>query len=80
MENTSTKRLVDELIEDSDLNQKIIKTFNTKSTLTPAIFGNDQKMHKNVRNKLLKISDLFIEFIGIDFFIHFLIIVKNCRC
>jgi len=70
MENINTKRLVDELIEDNELNQKILKTFKSKDELSPSIFDGDKKMHDNIRKRLLEISDLFIDYINIDVFIH----------
>lgn len=67
------KSLVDELLEDSELDQKIVKSFYSKDSLSSEIFqeGNGSfTMNKGVREKLLEISDNFIEFIGVDFFIH----------
>lgn len=67
------KSLVDELLEDSELDQKIVKSFYSKDTLSSDIFEDTDgsyKMHKGVREKLLEISDAFIDFIGIDFFIE----------
>ncbi len=67
------KSLVDELLEDSELDQKIVKSFYSKDTLSSDIFeGTDGSytMNKGVREKLLEISDAFIDFIGVDFFIE----------
>lgn len=67
------KSLVDELFEDSELDQKIVKSFYSKDTLPSDIFeGTDgsYKIHKGIREKLLEISDAFIDFIGVDFFIE----------
>lgn len=67
------KSLVDELLEDSELDQKIVKSFYSKDTLSSDIFEDTDgsyKMHKGIREKLLEISDAFIDFIGIDFFIE----------
>ena len=67
------KSLVDELLEDSELDQKIVKSFYSKDTLSSDIFEDTDgsyKMHKGIRDKLLEISDAFIDFIGVDFFIE----------
>ncbi len=66
------KSLVDELFEDSELDQKIVKSFYSKVSLSPDIFEEDNgsfSMKDNIRIKLLEIADKFVEFIGIDFFI-----------
>ncbi len=66
------KSLVDELFEDSELDQKIVKSFYSKESLSPDIFEEDNgsfSMKDNIRIKLLEIADKFVEFIGIDFFI-----------
>lgn len=67
------KSLVDELFEDSELDQKIVKSFYSKESLSPDIFEGTNgsfSMRKDIRNKLLEIADKFVEFIGVDFFIH----------
>ena len=66
------KSLVDELFEDSELDQKIVKSFYSKESLSPDIFEEDNgsfSMKDSIRTKLLEIADKFVEFIGIDFFI-----------
>jgi hypothetical protein len=79
MENINTKRsqvkksLVDELSEDKDLDKKIVKSFYSKNTLSLDIFEKKDgsfKMIKAVRDKLLTISDGFVDFLGVEFFIH----------
>lgn len=69
----TNKSLVDELLEDSELDQKIVKSFYSKDTLPSDIFEGEDgsyKVHKGIREKLLEISDAFIDFIGVDFFIE----------
>ena len=69
----TNKSLVDELLEDSELDQKIVKSFYSKDTLPSDIFEGEDgsyKVHKGIREKLLEISDTFIDFIGVDFFIE----------
>lgn len=65
--------LVDELIEDKDIDQTIIKTFYLKDELSSDIFtkdGNLYKMIEGVRNKLLDVANAFVDYLGIDFFIY----------
>lgn len=68
-----TKSLVDELFEDSEADQKIVKSFYSKESLSSEIFEKDEdsfRMKSTIREKLLEISDKFIEFIGVDFFVY----------
>jgi len=67
------RTLVDELGEDREQDEKIIKSFHVKDSLSLDIFeniGGTYKMIEAVRDRLLSISDGFIDFLGIDFFIH----------
>lgn len=67
------RSLVDELSEDREQDEKIIKSFYTKDSLSSDIFeqiDDEYKMIESVRNKLLAISDKFVDFLGVDFFIH----------
>lgn len=72
--------LVDELFEDEKEDKKIIKSFYSKSTLCPVIFHkNDEKytLIDTVRKKLLSISNQFIDFLGVDFFIYDIVITGS---
>lgn len=65
--------LFEELIEDKELDDKIVKSFKSKDTLTNQIFDNVEgefKMRDDVRKKLIDISDNFIDTLGVEFFIH----------
>lgn len=65
--------LFEELIEDTEFDKKIVKTFNTKNVLSPTIFskeGDKFKMIGDIRKKFIEISDNFIDSLGVDFFIH----------
>lgn len=67
------KSLVDELSEDKEQDVEIVKTFYAKDTLSPEIFeetSDTYKMISSVRDKLIELADNFIEFLGVDFFIH----------
>ena len=74
------KSLVDELSEDRGYDEKIIKTFYAKDTLSTDIFdhiNNTYIMKPVIRKKLLEISDNFIEFLGVDFFIHDIVLTGS---
>lgn len=79
MENTNTKKLkikkslVDELFEDKDFDEKIVKTFYCKNKLSPDVFQSSNgsyKINELVRDKLLNVTDEFMNFLGLDFFVH----------
>ena len=77
MENTNLKKstslLVDELFEDSEFDQKIVKSFYSKDSLSSDIFqkiGDHYSMHESVRDKLLNVANTFIDFLGVNFFIY----------
>lgn len=72
--------LFEELIEDIESDKKIVKTFNTKNVLSPTIFdknGDKFKMNSDVRKKLIEISNDFIDSLGVDFFIHDVILTGS---
>ena len=76
----STRSLVDELGEDREDDKKIIKTFYSKPTLSLDVFeksGDTYKMLDPVRDKLLIITDKFIDFLGVDFFIYDVILTGS---
>ena len=65
--------LFEELIEDRDEDENIIKSFESKEELSDNIFEKnkgDFKMRDDVRKALLKIADEFIDSLGVEFFIH----------
>ena len=65
--------LFEELIEDKENDKKIIKSFESKDSLSENIWELDGKkyaMRDDVRKALLKIADEFIESLGVEFFIH----------
>lgn len=63
------RSLVDELSEDKDQDEKIVKSFYAKDTLSQDIFQGT-KMIDSVRNKLLSVTDNFYDFLGVEFFIY----------
>jgi|694.fasta_scaffold09653_10 predicted nucleotidyltransferase len=72
--------LFEELIEDKKEDEKIIKSFKTKDSLCQNIFDGDadgSKMKKEIRKKLLEISNNFIESLGVEFFIHDIVLTGS---
>lgn len=65
--------LIDELLEYSKEDEKIVKSFKTKNSLSDVIFEKSDGeffMREDVRKKLLDIADNFIDSLGIEFFVH----------
>jgi hypothetical protein len=69
--------LFEELIEDKAGDEKIVKSFETKESLSNQIFEGDNQMRGDVRTALLKTSDEFIESLGIEFFIHDIVLTGS---
>lgn len=72
--------LFEELIEDKELDDKIVKSFKSKDTLTNQIFDGEEsefKMREEVRKKLIEISDNFIDSLGVEFFIHDIVLTGS---
>ena len=72
--------LFEELIEGTGKDKKIIKSFKTKDSLSGVIFdksGSDFFMRKDIKKRLLEIADDFIEFLGIEFFIHDIVLTGS---
>lgn len=70
--------LFEELIEDREGDEKIVKSFKTKDTLCSLIFHIPTlKIKEEVRKRLLEISDDFIESLGVEFFIHDIVLTGS---
>jgi hypothetical protein len=72
--------LFEELIEDLENDKKIVKSFTPKETLSNQIFeekGKGYKMREDIRKRLIEISDIFIETLGIEFFIHDIVLTGS---
>jgi len=72
--------LFEELIEDKEGDKKIIKSFKPKDTLSPQIFEEGEDgiaMRPEIRKKLLEISDEFIETLGVEFFVHDIVLTGS---
>jgi predicted nucleotidyltransferase len=68
--------LFEELIEYTKNDEKIVKSFQAKDSLCQDIFD-DMRMKSEIRKQLLKISDDFVESLGIDFFIHDIVLTGS---
>lgn len=72
--------LFEELIEDKSEDKKIVKSFKVKDSLSSDIFdksGKKYSMREEIRKSLLKIADDFIETLGVEFFIHDVILTGS---
>ena len=72
--------LFEELIEVTSTDKKIVKSFKTKDSLSKVIFdskGGEFFMRDDIKKRLLEIADNFIEFLGIEFFIHDIILTGS---
>jgi len=74
------KSLFEELIEDKELDKKIIKSFRSKDTLCPNIFrrvGKEYVIKDDIRKKLLEITNEYLDFIDVEFFIHDIVLTGS---
>jgi len=72
--------LISELIEDNELDQEIVKSFRSKDSLPNVIFDKDGDtfiLKEEIREKLLAISNEFLEFLGIDFFVYDIVLTGS---
>jgi hypothetical protein len=72
--------IFEELIEDKEEDEKIVKSFKTRNLLSKDIFesdGDEFLVHTDVRKKLLQIADKFMDSLDIDFFIHDIILTGS---
>jgi hypothetical protein len=72
--------LFEELIEDREGDKKIIKSFRAKDILCPNIFKRTDKTYKmrdDVKKRLSEISDNFIDSLGVEFFIHDIVLTGS---
>ena len=72
--------LFEELIEDRVGDEKIVKSFKPKDSLSDQIFEGSEgefSMRDDIRKKLLEISNNFIESLGFDFFIHDIVLTGS---
>ena len=72
--------LFEELIEDKELDKKIIKSFTSKDSLSDNIFELSDEtyvMRDDIRKRLIEISNDFVESFGVEFFIHDVILTVS---
>ena len=72
--------LFEELIEDRQEDEKIVKSFEPKDSLSDQIFDisdGNFSMREEIRKNLLKVSDEFIETLGVEFFIHDIVLTGS---
>lgn len=72
--------LFEELIEDRDEDKKIVGSFKPKESLSDQIFDtsdNEISMRQDIRKRLVKISDEFVDTLGIEFFIHDIVLTGS---
>jgi hypothetical protein len=72
--------LFEELVEDRVGDEKIIKSFEPKETLSDNIFDTSSKkmlIRDDIRKSLLKIADDFVDTLGIEFFIHDIVLTGS---
>lgn len=65
--------LFEELIEDKKKDKRIVKSFQTKDTLSNQIFEESKGhfvMRDEIKKRLLEISNDFVDSFGVEFFIH----------
>jgi hypothetical protein len=77
MKNT---QLVDELIEEIGNNQEIVKSFEIRDSLSTSIFGEKDGeffMLDEIKEKLMVVTEEFMNFIDIDFFVHDIILTGS---
>lgn len=68
--------LFEELVEYTKEDEKIVKSFEAKGELCPEIFESSQ-MKKDIRERLVEISNDFIESFGVEFFIHDIVLTGS---
>ena len=72
--------LFEELIEGKKKDKQIVKSFETKETLSSQIFDEVKGhfvMRDEIKKRLIEISNDFIESLGVEFFIHDIILTGS---
>jgi len=72
-----TGSLTEILLNDGRGDKTILKSFHPKKLLSPLIFDKDNKLNPDIREKLLSISNSFMDFLGIDFFVHDIVLTGS---
>lgn len=72
--------LFEELIEGKKKDKQIVKSFETKETLSNQIFEEKKGhfvMRDEIKKRLLEVSNDFIESLGVEFFIHDIVLTGS---
>jgi hypothetical protein len=72
--------LFEELIEDLEQDKKIIKSFRSKNSLPETIFDKKNQTYilkDEIREKMLEVSNDFLNFIEINFFVYDIILTGS---
>jgi len=72
--------LFKELIESKKKDKQIVKSFETKETLSNQIFEEKKGhfvMRDEIKKRLLEVSNDFIESLGVEFFIHDIVLTGS---
>ena len=72
--------LFEELIEGKKKDKQIVKSFETKDTLSNQIFEESKGhfvMRNEIKKRLIEISNDFIESLGVEFFIHDIVLTGS---
>ena len=74
------KSLIDELIEDTKKDKKILKSFKIKDSLSTDIFESKDGefvMRKEIKDRLIEITETFMDFVDVEMFIHYIILTGS---
>lgn len=72
--------LFEELIEGKKKDKQIVKSFETKETLSDQIFEEKKGhfvMRDEIKKRLIEVSNDFIESLGVEFFIHDIVLTGS---
>lgn len=72
--------LFEELIEGKKKDKQIVKSFETKETLSDQIFEERKGhfvMRDEIKKRLIEVSNDFIESLGVEFFIHDIVLTGS---
>ena len=69
--------LIEELLNDGKVDKKILKSFYPKDYLSPVIFDDDKQINGDVRKKLISIANSFMDYLGVDFFVHDIVLTGS---
>ena len=71
------KQSLVELLFTGGKSNKILNSFYPKNSLSSEIFDDNEKINDEIRKQLLSISDNFLDFLGVDFFVHDIVLTGS---